>query len=179
MENIIFIIAQIIGFVAFIISLGAYHKNKKEKILGSMIISNFLNLIHYIMLGAYSGCITKILGICRDSFVIIKDKKKFLSNKIFLYIFILVYILVGIYTYTNIWSIFPLIAAIIYIIPIWSGNEATLKKTDFICYFLWLGYNIFVFSISGIISNVISIISVLIAIINNRENKKKEIVNKN
>ena len=119
------------------------------------------------MLGAYSGCITKGIAICRDSFIILKDKIKFLSSKFYLFLFILIYIIIGIYNFTNLWSILPLIAAVIYMIPIWNGNEIIIKKTAFICYFLWLAYNIFVFSIAGIISNIVSIISTLIAIKNN------------
>ena len=33
-------IGQVIGFIAFIISLIAYHRKKKNKILGNMVISN-------------------------------------------------------------------------------------------------------------------------------------------
>ena len=88
-------------------------------------------------------------------------------------LFILIYIVVGIFTYNGILSIFPIVAATIYIIPIWTGNEKTIKKTAFFCYYLWLVYNIFVFSMAGIISNVISIISTFIAI-----NNTKKILNK-
>ena len=41
--NIIYLISQIIGFVAFLISLIAYHKNKKEKIFKTMILGNLLD----------------------------------------------------------------------------------------------------------------------------------------
>lgn len=170
----IYIIAQIIGFIAFVISLIAYHRNKKEKILGNMIISNVLNLIHYLLLGAYSGCATKVMAIARDSFIIIKKKNKRLSSNIFLVIFILLYIVVGIFTYNGILSIFPIIAATIYIIPVWNGNEKIIKKTAFFCYFLWLIYNVFVFSIAGIISNAISIISTFIPIKNTKSEEKFE-----
>ena len=47
MNNIALIIAQAFGFISFIISLIAFHKRKKEKILGSMILSNIFDLIHY------------------------------------------------------------------------------------------------------------------------------------
>lgn len=167
----VFIIVQVIGFIAFVVSLIAYHMDKKEKILGSMILSNLLNLIHYLLLGAYSGCITKGLAICRDSFIIIKNKRKKLSSKMFLGLFIITYIITGIYTYKGVLSLFPIIAATIYIIPVWNGNEITIKRTAFGCYFLWLIYNIFVFSIAGIVSNVVSIISTLIAIINEKGRK--------
>lgn len=166
------IIAQIIGFLAFIISLIAYHRKKKSRILGDMVISNILNLVHYLLLGAYSGCVTKVIAIIRDSFIIAKGKNKKLSSYCFLAIFIIAYIVCSIVIYKGILSLFPLIAAIIYIVPIWNGNEKTIKKTAFFCYFLWLGYNIFVFSIAGIVSNVVSIISTFIAMINESKNRR-------
>ena len=168
-----YIIIQLIGLLAFIISLIAYHKNDKEKILFYMILSSTLNLIHYLLLGAYSGCITKIISILRDSFIILKSKNKILSSNIFLIIFLVIYLITAIFTYNSIWSILPIIAASIYIIYIWNGNTLTIKKTAFFCYFLWLFYNIFVFSIAGIISNIISIISTFIAI--KKINKKNYI----
>lgn len=169
----IYIVSQVIGFAAFAISILAYHKNKKEKILGSMVVSNILNLIHYLLLGAYTGFITKIIAIFRDSFIILKDKNKKYNKSIFLYIFIIIYITVSIITYKNIWSLFPLVAAIIYLIPIWNGNKKMVKQTALFCYFLWLAYNIFIFSLAGIISNIVSIISTGIAVYGEK-NKKLE-----
>ena len=131
-----------------------------------MVTSNILNLIHYLLLGAFSGCITKLLAIFRDYFIILKEKNKKLSNSVYLIVFILLYIIATIFTYNGFLSILPLVAAIIYIIFIWNGNEVIIKKIAFFCYFLWLIYNIFVLSIAGIVSNIISIISTLIAIIN-------------
>ena len=168
----VYIISQFIGFASFFVSIFAYHKSKKEKILGNMVISNILNLIHYLLLGAYTGCITKGLAIFRDSFIIMKDRNKKYNKSIYLYIFIIVYIIVSIFTYKNIWSLFPLIAAIIYLIPIWNGDQKFVKQTALLCYFLWLSYNIFVVSIAGIISNIISIISTGIAVYNEKKNNK-------
>lgn len=169
----IYIVSQVIGFAAFAISILAYHKNKKEKILGSMVVSNILNLIHYLLLGAYTGFITKIIAIFRDSFIILKDKNKKYNKSIFLYIFIIIYITVSIITYKNIWSLFPLVAAIIYLIPILNGNKKMVKQTALLCYFLWLAYNIFILSLAGIISNIVSIISTGIAVYSEK-NKKLE-----
>lgn len=166
MIYLIYIVAQIIGLIAFVVSLIAYHKKDKKNILNNMVISNILNLIHYLLLGAFSGCITKLLAIFRDYFIILKEKNKKLSNSVYLIVFILLYIIATIFTYNGILSILPLVAAIIYIIFIWNGNEVIIKKIAFFCYFLWLIYNIFVLSIAGIVSNIISIISTLIAIIN-------------
>ena len=129
-----------------------------------MVISNIINLVHYLILGAYSGCITKVIAIFRDIFIVLKEKNKRLSSVLFLIIFLLIYVGVSIYTFTNILSLFPLLAAIIYIIPTWLGNSKTVKKTALFCYVLWLIYNIYVLSIAGVIANIVSIISIIIGL---------------
>lgn len=159
-----YIFAQILGFIAFLVSLYAYQRIKKKDILLCMVISNIIKLFHYLMLGAYSGCITKVIAIFRDIFIVLKEKNKRLSSVLFLIIFILIYTLVSIYTFTNILSLFPLVAAIIYIIPTWLGNSKTVKKTALFCYILWLIYNIYVLSIAGVIANIVSIISIIIGL---------------
>lgn len=168
-----YLVAQIIGMIAFLVSIMSYHRKNKQGILSSVVLSNILNLIHYLLLQAYSGCITKVLAIFRDSFILIKDKNQKLTKIWFLLIFILLYLIALIFTYDGIFSIFPLIAAIIYMIVEWNGNELAIKKIAFICYFLWLGYNIFVFSIVGVVSNVVAIISTLIALINEKNSVNK------
>ena len=160
------VIAQIIGFVALFISLIAYHRKDKKSIMSNLVICNLFKLVHYLLLGAYSGCVTKIIAIIRDGFIIIKEKNTKLSNNVFLLFFIMLYVIAAFFTYDGILSMFPLVAALIYTLFIWNGNELVVKKTAFYCYFIWLVYNIFVFSIPEIIANILGIISTFIAIKN-------------
>ena len=78
----------------------------------------------------------------------------------------MLYVIAAFFTYDGILSLFPLVAALIYTLFIWNGNELVVKKTAFYCYFIWLVYNIFVFSIPEIIANILGIISTFIAIKN-------------
>ena len=68
------IIANAIGFIAFLISLIAFHKKEKEKIFKNTLISNILNLIHYLVLNANSGIATKIIAILRDLSMVKQEK---------------------------------------------------------------------------------------------------------
>lgn len=172
--NILYIISQIFGFSAFIISLFAYHRSKKQKIFQTMMIANILDILHYLLLGGLSGCITKIIALVRNELIIIKEKHKIFNNYIILFLLFILYIIAGIFTFKNIFSIFPILAAMIYLYFVWNGNELKVKKVAFYCYFLWLAYNIFVFSIAGIISNAVSIISTLFAVYNEKKNLNQE-----
>lgn len=167
-ESIIYIIAQVIGLIAFIISLCAYHKKNKKSILDYMIVSNILNIIHYVMLNAPSGFVTKALAITRDTFILKKAKHKKLSGVIYLYIFVFIYLTLMHITYNGIISILPFVASIYYLIGIWEADELHVKKVAMYSFFPWLLYNVCVLSISGIISNIISILSTYIAIKNDK-----------
>ena len=169
--NVIYIISQIFGFLAFLISLIAYHRKKKQKIFQTMTIANVLDMLHYLLLGAYSGCITKIIALVRNQIIIIKERYKKLNNYIVLIILFAIYTIAGIFTYKNIYSILPILAAIIYLYFVWNGDELKVKRAAFYCYFLWLTYNIFVFSIAGIVSNIVSIVSTFVAIHNEKRKK--------
>lgn len=174
--SIIYVISQIAGFIAFILSLIAYHRKKKSKIFQTMMVANVLDIIHYILLGAYSGCITKVIALVRNEIIIIKEKNKKLNNKIVLISLLFIYLVSGVLTYKNIYSILLILAAMIYLYFVWNGNELKVKKCAFYCYFLWLIYNICVFSIAGITSNIVSIISTFIAVYNEKMvNKSKEV----
>ena len=131
-----------------------------------MCITNILDITHYFFLNAYSGLVTKVMALIRNIFILGKEDNKKLKSNIFLILFIIVYIILAIITFKNIYSILPFVAAIIYMIAVWNGNELQIKKIAFLCYFFWLVYNISVFSVMGIISNIVALISTYIAYFN-------------
>ena len=169
--NIVYVISQVAGFIAFILSLIAYHRKKKSKIFQTMMVANVLDIIHYILLGAYSGCITKVIALVRNEIIIVKEKNKKFNNNIVLIAMFIIYLVSGILTYKNIYSILPILAAMIYLYFVWNGNELKVKKCAFYCYFLWLLYNIFVKAYAGIISSIIEIITVVYSLTKLKSNR--------
>ena len=171
--NTAYLISQIVGFIAFVVSLFAYHRKEKSKIFKTMILANILDIIHYFLLNAYSGSITKVIALIRNKIIIDKENNKKLNSKMVLILLFIIYLISGIVTYKNIYSVLPIFAAMIYLYFVWNGNELKVKRCAFYCYFLWLIYNICVFSIAGITSNTISIISTIIAVINEKKRNKE------
>ena len=166
-----YIASQIIETIALVITLYSYRLKTKKNIFKGMCVANVLDIIHYFFLNAYSGLVTKVIALVRNAFILKKEDNKKLRSNIFLILFVIAYILLAFMTYKSIYSILPFVAAFIYMIVVWNGNELQIKKIAFLCYFFWLVYNISVFSIMGIISNVVALISTYIAY----SNYKKEI----
>lgn len=158
-----YITSQILEVIALLITLIAYQLKTKKQIFKGMCIANIFDITHYLFLNAYSGFATKVMALIRNIFIIEKEKNKKLNNILFLLIFVICYIILGMYTFKNIYSILPFMAAIIYMIVVWNGNELQVKKIAFICYFIWLIYNICIHSIMAVIANIISLILTYIA----------------
>ena len=170
-----YIISQIIETIALIVTLGSYHLKKKEKIFKGMCIANILEMLHYLLLGAWSGFAIKVIALIRNIFIIEKEYNRKLRKVFFLYLFIGIYIVIGVLTFKNIFSLLPMAAAVIYMIVVWDGDELQVKKISFLCYFLWLAYNICILSVMGIISNIVALISTYIAYKNMQEYLVKKI----
>ena len=138
-------------------------------------ISNILNLIHYLILNADSGVATKIIAILRDLSMVKQEKYSILKSMKMLIVFVCAYIILMIITYQGFISIFSLLAALIYTIFCWNGDAKTVRYIGIFTNVLWLIYNIFVKSYAGAMANFISIVSTSIAIINNKNIKNFEI----
>ena len=168
-----YIISQILAFIAFLFNISAYQLKKKSQILGFTITGNVLNIIHYILLGAWSGMATKILAVTRDSYVVFKDKKS-LKSIIPLIIFICAYIIMAIITYESPLSLLPLLAATLYTIGIYKGGAQRVRIAAASTCVLWLIYNISVYSIAGAIGDIFIITSNIVAYYHYAKIKKRK-----
>ena len=123
-------------------------------------ISFFFKSVHYYLLGGFSGFLTSIISMVRN---LIFYKVK--SNKIWTSLFILIYIIIGIITYSTLGSLLPVLATIIYTLIINKNKASYLRWGMLITSVVWLAYNVYILSYSGIITQVVVLISNVSAII--------------
>lgn len=163
-----YVLIQLVGAIAWLFLLVSYYRKNTNKILIFQIIGTFLYCLHYYFLGAYSGLFICAFEIFFDYGYYKTDKDKYI------YIISIPFrILGGLFTYKNIYDILPIIASLI------DGASLTQKKKivvigAVISYALWVIYDIFVGSISGLITDGILVISNLLILFNVL--KKNEII---
>ncbi len=151
---------QLLGFIyALFLILSNFGKTKKQ-ILLLQTISFFFKTFHYYLLGGISGFLTSLISMIRN---IIFYKIK--ENKALTIFFIIVYIIIAIITFKNIYTLLPVFATITYTLIINYDNPKYLRYGMFLTSLTWLTYNIYIISYSGIIIQIIMIISNIIAII--------------
>lgn len=142
-----FIIAQIVGIIAWIILNLSYHRKTTNKILVFQITGNVFFCLHYLMLGAYSGLFICFIETLFDFGYYKTDKDKLLYV-----ISVPVRIIGGLLTYRTVVDTLPICASLL------DGYCLTKKKKvvvigAIITYMLWVIYDICVLSLSGAITD--------------------------
>ena len=153
MSNMYFLIAQLVGLEALILLVGSYFRKNTNQILIIQILSAICYMIHYYMLGAYSGFLICLFELIRDFAYYRSEKDK--------YIFmctIPIYLIFGILTSKKAIDILPILASLT------DGYSLTKHKKfvvigAILSHLLWIVYDFSVESYSGALTCLIVILS--------------------
>lgn len=155
-----FVLAQIFGFLAWLCLLISYYRKNTNKILFLHIFSIVFYLLNYLFLGAWSGLFIIVLELIRDSLYYKTDK----DNLIFLTT-IPFYILLFVFAWGDYIEIIPIVASL------FEGFTLTKKKSiivpgAIIVYSMWIIYDLNVASYSGVLTDVLIVLSNIGILIN-------------
>ncbi len=160
--------AQCVGFLGTAILFVSYQMPVKKNILLMQIISASVFSVHYLLLGSftgsYTGMVMNIIGVFRTLLFYFEDKKWF-KRYAFTAFFLAVIIYIGIDSWKNIFSLFPILGMVDSTICLNIKKEKWFRICNFPGSPLWLIYGIYSHSYSGIIGEIITMTSIIIAII--------------
>lgn len=160
----VIIIAQVFGFVAFILYTLSLQFKKKRNILNTQIIANTFYALEYLMLNAYAGLNNSLFGIMRSLLFSVADKKRL---KLPLYVpilFTIIVLIFGYVSYTDLFSIIPVFISIAFFIALYTNNLKIYRLIAALASGLWIVYNYHVLAYIGVFDSVIELTSSLIAI---------------
>lgn len=163
---------QILGMIAWGLLTVSYWQKKKLNLIVLQLIAYILYAIHFALLDGLSGALCNIAGIIVLFLLLIKEKSNKKSYWMMLLI-LLLYIPIGIYSYSGLYSILPILASIIPLMFNWQKNIVVIKIGGIIGSLFWLIYALFVNSYSTIITEIIFIISTVVALFFNNKKKLK------
>ena len=156
--------AQIIGFMGTAFIVIGMQQKKYDHIVLCKISNSFLSSVHYLFLGGYTGmCIN--LASCFTNAVYWRRNKQGKSNVIFQILFGAMFVALGLLSWHSPFSIFVIIAKLISSVAMGIHNPRIIRILNLISFPCWLIYNIHMGSFSGMISDSLSIASVVIGII--------------
>lgn len=158
-----------------VINMIAVQLKTKKQILLTIVISNLLFVISYILLGAYVGALT--CGIVAIEIIIntILENKGKSTPKTLIIIYLIISILLGITTFSSYIDLLPIIASIFFIFTLIQNKEKYVRLLILGNLIAWIMYDFFVGAYLAGISDLFVISSTITAII--RYDIKKEKIN--
>lgn len=159
-----FILAQILSFIAMIVNMIAVQLKTKKQILLTIVVSNVLFIISYILLNAYIGALTcGIVAIEIIINMILEDKGKS-TPKALIIVYFIISILLGAITFSTIIDLLPIIASILFILTLRQSKEKYVRILILGNLTSWVIYDYFVKAYLAGISDLFVILSTITAI---------------
>ena len=166
----LYIVAQLIGFVAMFFSLISFQAKTRGGIIALQILSNSILVVQYFLLGYstgevyYSAVVANFIGLFRNAIYSMRGKWKIARSKVVPAVAILLFIVSGIFTYKTPFDILPIFSMCVSSIAFFMREERLIRYLSVLVILPWVVYSIYAGNIASIISDSLNLISVIIAI---------------
>ena len=163
-----YIVSQLLVIIYYLIYSWTFHLKDSNKILIFGIIATIISSISYLLLNAYTGMAMCFVAIIRN--LLFTKSKKSVFNLVLIFILIL---FASIFTFNNYFSLFNIIATLLYTYALWQKNTKTYKLLGIIVNGLMIVYDIYIGSIFGVVLISIAFVNSIVGFI--KENKEIKI----
>lgn len=158
-----FVIAQVFGILGIIASVVSMQLKDRKHILIALFLLNLFSALNFLFLGSFSSTYVcffaefeMLINYCFE--VKKKDVPKWVIG-----IYIVVNIILGMITYGSLLDLLPIVCAIIYCCTILTKKESNIRKLMLANQSIWLVFDLIVKAYTFSISNILTIVSTLIA----------------
>ncbi len=162
--DLIFIIAQFIGFIATVFGIISFQSRLRKKIILFQIFANAFWIIHYLLLGSMAAVAANAVGTARNIVYSMGDKYKFARSKAVPIIAIAIFLFMGVLTYTTPFDILPTAAMVVASIAFFVKDEKLIRYMSLAISASWFIFGISAGSLASFISDGFILVSIIVAI---------------
>ena len=172
------LIANCVGFVAITLYLLGYLQKKRKNIILFNVTSRILYIIQYILLGAFAGAALDIAGAISSILAERKNSIPFIKKHTKLFVIIIDAIIVVIGVVLTIlgdkFGILSLIGVLLHTSAFWIDHEKTIRRVSFFGSPFWFAYNFLSAAYSSCIGDILSMVSIGVAMVRYGDFKKNK-----
>lgn len=162
------IVAQIIGLLAMVLMIASYQARRRG-ILFMQMASSALWVVHFFMLGSVPAACLNALVIPRNLLYAQKERWAFVRHIAFPCCTATVFLTAGCLTYTKPVDILPMAAMVISSFALYLNRENLLRACSLSVSLLWMVYDAQAGSIPGALCELITILSIFVALARHRK----------
>lgn len=155
-------ITALLGYVAFLVGIIAFQSNKQKHIVLLKAFTDICFGVQYILLGAYTGAATDLVG-CIRNLIFAKEFKRKSTQYIITAFFIAIMIAIGIVTWDGYLTLLAIAGKLCTTISFSIKNTKYLRLFTIPSGLMWIIYNAVTGSVGGVLYEAMVIVSIIIA----------------
>lgn len=166
--SVVYILSQIFTIIMYVLLALTYYAKDRRKVLILSFLSLVANGIAYIFLSAWTGFAMCVVALIRNIIFLLDEKKngkREKINKMDIIVLIILYIISiisAIFTYEGFFSLLSVFSTMLYTFSVWQKKTNIYKLLGIPIGILVVLYNIYIFSIFGIVLESIILICSII-----------------
>ena len=159
------IIPLLVGISATALFLLSYQQKSRRGIILFNTISRLLYVLQYCLLGAFSGAVLDILGAIISVIAERRGRGGFVyrHRRALLVLLDLCVIALGLLLYENPFSLLPIFGVLLHTGAFWIENERIIRRVSLLGSPFWLVYNLSATAYGSAIGDVLTMVSILLA----------------
>lgn len=161
---------KIAGYIAIVASMLIYQQKSRKGLLLCKAITDLLWIIHYFLLGGYTGAIVTVVALARE-IVFFRSDRRDKKGKIVLACFLCISVVCSILTWGSVFSVFAMLGSLMSIVSFWLGEPRVSRIMAFPISICMLIYGVSNGSVAVLINEVLVMISSAAAIIKYDRNR--------
>ena len=165
------LISEILGFIGVGLNAVVYQQKKRDRLLVFKLISDVVWMLHYGLMGNYSGAAVATIGIARESTFLVTDKKG-MDRRPFLLVFLGCACFSVWLTWGGWFSVLPATASFLSVISFWQQKPRVSRLLALPISACMVIYSTMVGSYAGIANEIFTVTSTVIGIIRHDIKKK-------
>lgn len=165
------LVGKIVGYIAIVASMLIYQQKTRKNLLICKAVTDVLWIIHYFLLGAYTGAIVTCVALVREV-VFFRSDWRNKSSKLILVIFLCISALCTALTWGGVFSIFAMLCSMLSIVSFWIGEPKVSRIMAFPISGCMLIYGVANGSVAVLINEVLVMVSSMIGILKHDRKKK-------
>jgi hypothetical protein len=152
------LVGKIAGYIAIVVSMLIYQQKTRKRLLICKAATDVLWIIHYFLLGGYTGAVVTFVALARE-IVFFRSDRRDRKGKYILVCFLCISVVCSVLTWGSIYSVFAMLGSLMSIVSFWVGEPKVSRIMAFPIAICMLIYGVSNGSVAALINEVLVMIS--------------------
>ncbi|MBQ7171617.1 MAG: YgjV family protein [Clostridia bacterium] len=167
------VLPHIVGGIASFLIIFSFQFKDMRRLLFFQIASSALFGLQFVLLGAFSGALTNLVGVFLRVVVYRRAERGALPGETedaspfrspWAWGFVLLFLAAAVLSCDGLLSLLPPVSMILFVFAVWRSDPLLLRRLNlFVCSPMWLAYNLFTHAWAGVVTETFVMLSIVVS----------------